>query len=301
MTAPVQVNIDFSALANLIVNAIIAGLQTLFAPLPLQFEEWVYHGLQSLLSADGAFNLLTHIPTEWTVDFQPVTDLWRETLKVQIPLAALVIVIQGYRVMHGTIDIWYALTRTGFFMIIGLSMILWAHLIINVVNAASSGIGSAPIDIRSKNLPQEIIQALTLIIGIALTILAMVKGAIGVVFIDVLIVTAPFILPISALPIFEGLGEWWAEEATTWLLRPVMVAIVLRLGLGIASFNLGGFEFLFVIAAFWLAWTMDSRIRRFSVGAWGSVGQLNMLHRGASALAGAVGGASAPAAVAAAT
>jgi hypothetical protein len=138
------------------------------------------------------------------------------------------------------------------------------------------------------------------IIGAVFAILAWVKGAVGVLFLAVLLVAGPFILIVSSLPIFSGLGQWWAEEFTTWTLRPFMVALVLRLGLGIGA-SVGGeaIAVLFAIVSFWLAWTMDTRIKKFSVGGWGSLSQLQMLKRGAAAAAPAFG-AVAPVAVPAA-
>ena len=295
-----EVQIDFSGLATLIVNALVTGVQTIVTPLPTSFEQWLLTSIQKLLATGGGFNLLTHIPTEWTTGYSAVTDLWRQSLLAELGISTVVIVIQGYRVTHGKVDLWDAVARTGFFIVVGFAMVFWAHLIFSLVNLASDAVGTTEIDVRSKNLPNELVEGAALIVGVLFALLAMVKGAIGVVFLNVLIVSAPFLLPLSALPLFEGLGKWWAEEFTTWTLRPFMVALVLRLGLGITALSLGGLEFLFVIAAFWLAWTMDTRLRKFSMGAWGSVGQLNMFSRGASALAGAFGGpAVAPAAGAA--
>lgn len=287
---PINVNIDFSALAQLIVDAIVSGIQHLVSPLPFSFEEWLIHSIQSILTAQGANNLLTHIPTEWTSQNPDVLRLWRDGLVANLGLAAVVLAIQGYRVMHGQVDLWEAVFRTGFFVIAGQGMALWGDWILHAINAAADGVGASPLDIRRENMPNDLVLGMMLAIALFCSVLAWIKGAVGVVFIDVLIVSAPYLLTLSALPVLNGLGRWWVEEFTTWALRPFMVALVLRLGLGVGLFNSGGAQLLFAIVAFWLAWTMDSRLRRFSVGAWGSISQLALLKRGAAMTAGAFGG-----------
>lgn len=287
---PVQVNIDFSALAGLIVTSIIDGLRQLFSPIPVSFEEWMLHSIQGILGAEGGSNLLTHVPLEWTSQNPDVLRLWRDGLAAQLALAALVIVIQGFRVAHGKEDVFTVVFRVGFFVMVGVAMAMWADMVLNMVNSASNAVGQIPLDIRAENLPNDLTLGVMLIFAAFFAALAWIKGAVGVVFIDVLIVVGPYFFILSALPIFEGLGKWWVEEFTTWSLRAFMVALVLRLGLGLAVVNTGGMQLLFAIVAFWLAWTMDSRIRRFSVGAWGSIGQLGMLNRGAAMAASAFTG-----------
>jgi hypothetical protein len=89
---------------------------------------------------------------------------------------------------------------------------------------------------------------------------------------------------------FEGLLQWWVKEMTVWTLRPFFVAVVLRMALGLGTGFGGDLQFMLAIVAFWLAWTMDSRIRQFSVGAWGSAAQIGLLSRGARFAASAFGG-----------
>jgi hypothetical protein len=281
----VDVRIDFTGLGQAIIDALIKGLQQLFSPLPYDFEVWLLHAVQSLLTANGGRNLLTHIPVEWTSQSHPVLDLYRQFLPVQLGVSALVLVIQGYRVSQGKIDIWDAVARTGFLVMVGQAIPFLADKVITLVNLASDAVGNAPLDIRNESLPNDLTIGLTLIVAAVLAVFTWLKGAVGVVFIDVLIVSGPFIISLSGLPLFEGLGKWWAEEFTTWTLRVFMVALVLRLGLGIAIENTGGLQFLFAIVSFWLAYTMDTKIRRFSVGAWGSISNAGLLAKGAKFLA----------------
>lgn len=277
--------IDFSGLANVLTNALVGAMEHLLSPLPIAFEQWLLEGIQSLLFSD-LNNLLIHMPIEATTQAGDVLDLWRKGLLIQATLAAVVLMVGGYRVMHGTADIWEVVGKTVFLMIVGESVILWATLIFDVINFASNDVFATPLDIREENLPNDLTMGITLIIAAILALLAWIKGAVGVVFIKVLLVSAPYLLPLSAIPKLEGLALWWIEEFTTWTLRPFMVALVLRLGLGIAINNTGGLQFLFAIVSFWLAYTMDTRIRRFSVGAWGSIAQAGMFARGARTVAG---------------
>ena len=273
--------IDFVPLANALVDALVTGLKHLFSPLPIDAEKWMLTSIQSLLSAQGAHNLLTHIPTEDTTASGDVLDLWRQGLAAQVALAALVIVINGYRVMRGSVDIWEVLFKTGFLILAGESVIFWSFLIFTAINSLSDAVGATKLDIREETLPNDLTMGMTLIIALVLELFAWIKGAVGVVFIKVLLVSAPYLFTISAIPMLDGLARWWAEEFTTWTLRAFMVALVLRLGLGVAIENTGGLQFLFAIVSFWLAYTMDTRIRRFSVGAWGQLNNANLLMRGA--------------------
>jgi len=298
---PGPFTIDFSGLGQAIVDALVVGLQHLLSPLPFAFDKWLIEQLQGILSAQSTNNLLTHIPPEHTSGSGDVLELFRQGIAVEGSLAALVLVIQGYRVVHGHIDLLDAVFRTGFFVLVGEGMIFWADLIFRLVNVLSDGVGSAPLDIRAETLPNDLVLASELVIALIFAAFTWLKGALGVLFLKVLIVSAPYLLTLSALPLFEGLGKWWVEEFTTWTLRAFMVALVLRLGLGLATSFGGPLEFLFAIVAFWLAYTMDTRMRRFSVGAWGSIGQLSLLSRGARLAAGALGSSAAAPATAAAS
>ncbi len=268
---PVNVSIDFSGLANLIVNALVSGLQTLFSPLPGSFEEWLWTNIQHILSDQQALALITHIPVQWTAQNPDVLLLWKNGLLIEGPLGAIVLIVGGYYVMAGKLDIWYVLIRFGFLVIAGEAMAFWSLLLINFVNAASDAVGTAPMDIRAEVMPNDLVLGMLLIVLGFFAFLAWIKGAVGVIFIDVLIVSAPYLLTLSAIPALNGLAKWWVEEFTVWMLRPFMVALVLRLGLGLGLVNSGGIQLLFAIIAFWLAYSMDTRIRRFSVGAWGSM------------------------------
>lgn len=287
LTGPIV--IDFSGLANVLVNAIVTGMEHLLSPLPIAFEQWLLEGIQSLLGAEGPGNLLTHMPLEDTTASGDVLELWRQGLAVQAALIAVVLTINAYRVINGQADIWEVCIRVGILLVMGESIVFWASLIFTVVNFASNDVSATVLDIREENLPNDVVIGLTLIIAAILALFAWIKGAVGVVFIKVLLVSAPYLFTLSAIPKLDGLASWWLEEFTTWTLRPFMVALVLRLGLGIAINNTGGLQFLFAIVAFWLAYTMDTRIRRFSVGAWGSIAQASMFARGAKTLAGAFG------------
>jgi hypothetical protein len=292
--------IDFSGLGKVIVDGFVEGIRHLLSPLPTDFDKWMIEQLQDILSAQSTHNLLTHVPPELTSGSGDVLELFRQGVAIELGLAALVLVIQGFRVVSHKVDLFDAIFRVGFFVIVGEGMIIWSDLIFRVINAASDAVGSAPMDIRAETLPNDFVLASELLIALVFAAFAWLKGAVGVLFLKVLIVAAPYLLTLSALPLMDGLGKWWAEEFTTWTLRAFMVALVLRLGLGIAVTFGGPLQFLFAIVAFWLAYTMDTRMRRFSVGAWGSIGQLSLLTRGARLAASALaGGASARAAAAA--
>jgi hypothetical protein len=292
--------IDFSGLGKVIVDGFVEGITHLLSPLPTDFDKWMIEQLQGILSAQSTHNLLTHVPPELTSGSGDMLELFRQGVAVEFGLAALVLVIQGFRVVSHKVDLFDAIFRVGFFVIVGEGMIIWSDLIFRVINAASDAVGSAPMDIRAETLPNDFVLASELLIALVFAAFAWLKGAVGVLFLKVLIVSAPYLLTLSALPLMDGLGKWWAEEFTTWTLRAFMVALVLRLGLGIAVTFGGPLQFLFAIVAFWLAYTMDTRMRRFSVGAWGSIGQLGLLTRGARLAAGVIGGgAAAPAAAAA--
>jgi hypothetical protein len=294
------ISIDLSGLGETIVNAVIDGISHVASPIPFNLEKWLIEQLQGVLSTQGAHNLLTHIPLEWTSQNPEVLSLWRQMIIPEVGLTAVVLAIQGYRVSAGKAEFWEVLMRTGFLSIMGLSMSFWSDQILNIVNHASDAIGSTPLDMRAETVPNELVIGFMLIVALFLSGLAWIKGAVGVVFIAVLIASAPFVLTLSALPLLDGLGTWWAKEFTVWAMRPIMVALVLRIGLAIGLVNSGGLQLLFAIVAFWLAYKMDTHIRSFSVGAWGSVSQLGLFTRGARLAAGAFsGGATATAGAAA--
>jgi hypothetical protein len=303
------VSIDFSGLGNVLVDALVAAIKSLVEPLPQDFERWMLNAIQSIVSAQDGKNLLTQIPLDWTAHDKDVIALFKAAVDVgagaKLPLivaiAVLVMVVQGLRVMAGRVEMWEAMGRTAFLVFVGCGMLWLSEQLISAVDALASAVGTVPISVDNADLPTSQEAAFLLIIAAFFAALTWVKGAVGVVFIKVLIVAAPYLIPLSALPLLEGLGTWWAEEFTTWLLRPFMVALVLRLGLGTVAIESGPMGLLFAIVTFWLAYTMDTRIRRLSMGAWGSVGQLNVFARGARYMAGAFGGGpvAAPAAAAA--
>lgn len=276
---PVQ--IDLSGLADLFINGLVTALQHLFSPIPGNFEEWLWSNIQHVLADQQAFALITHIPTQWTAQNADVLLLWKSGLFIEGPLGGLVLMIGGYYVMSGKMDIWYVVFRFGFLVIAGEAMAFWSLLIINFVNAASDAVGSSPMDIRTEMMPNDLVLGIMLIVLGFFAFLAWIKGAVGVIFIDVLIVSAPYLLTLSAIPLLNGLSKWWVEEFTTWMLRPFLVALVLRLGLGLGLINNGGLQLLFAIIAFWLAYSMDTRIRRFSVGAWGNMATYGAIGRAA--------------------
>jgi len=280
---PINVQIDFTSLAELIVNALVAGVQRVLSPLPGTFQEWLWHSIQGILTAQGSMNVLTHIPLEWTAGNADVVLLWKQGLLVQGGLGAIVIAVGGYYVMSGKMDIWYVVFRFGFLVIAGNAMIVGSILILNFVNAAADSVAGSTMDIRSEMMPNDFTLGFMLIIAAVFAGLAWVKGAVGVIFIDVLIVSAPYILTLSAIPLLSGLAKWWVEEFTTWCMRPLMVALVLRLGLGIGLVHTtGGAQFLFAIITFWLAYKMDTYMRRFSVGVWGNASNLGLFSRAAA-------------------
>jgi len=280
---PIEVNIDWSAIGQAVTDALINGVKTLMSPLPVQFEQWLLSTLQWLLSVQGGHNVLTHVPTEWTVDFGVVRTLQQQGLLAMVTLAMVVGIIQGYRVMHDTLDVYEAIGRTSFMMILAASSLLWLRLIIQAVNALSDSVINTPIEIQNQSLPSEHGQAILLIVATVFAALAWIKGAIGTLFVALLVVICPYFFILSVLPMFDGLLKWWVEEMTTWLLRAFFVAVILRISLGLMA-DAGAMQYLFALVGFWLAWTIDSKIRRFSVGAWGSVGNLNLISRGISAL-----------------
>jgi hypothetical protein len=288
---PIEISIDWAGIGKAVVDAIVAGLQKLASPLPMEFTAFLITSLQSILGMNGGNNVLTHIPLEWTTQHGEVVSLWKALLVPQLSLMTIVLVVQGYRVMVShDIDLLPAVFRTGFLYMVGISMIWWGSLIFGMVNATSDYVSQQPLWINEQSAPSDLTLGVLMIFALVFAALAWLKGAVGVVFLAVLLIIGPTFFTLSALPLFSGLGKWWVEEFTTWCLRPIMVALILRIGLGIGVIHGGGFQFLFAVVAFWLAWTIDSRIRRFSVGAWGSIGQLNLLSRGAQMAAAAVAG-----------
>jgi len=296
----VDVTIDFQSLANSVVNALISGLEQLLSPLPFSFEQWLLTQIQGILSAQGGINVLTNVPTELTTSAGVVLDLWRTLLLVQLGVTAAVLCLQGYRVTQGKADIWDVVGRAAVMIALGQGVIFWMGLVLNGINAASDGVSQSALDLRTETMPNDLSMGMMLIVGAVLAALAWLKGVVGVVFIGFLLVTAPFVFSLSVLPLFEGLLKWWTNEMTVWTLRPFFVAIVLRMALGLGTTFGGPLQFMLAIVAFWLAWTMDSRIRSFSVGAWGSAAQLGLLSRGVRLAAGAFGGGAGAAAGAAA-
>lgn len=297
--SPIQ--IDLSGLGQTIVDALVSGVQALFSPLPNQFQNWVLGQILLLLSSPGEFNVLTHVPIQWTTDYTEVQRLFRDSWPVMAGLIGVVGVIQGYRVSKGSLDVYDALFRVFFMAVLGASSLVWMKLVLNTVNAMADWVGTTPLGISDSTLPGgEVVFNVLLILAAIMAVLAWVKGVVGTLFVAVLLVLGPYLLVISTLPIFEGLGKWWAEELTTWCLRGVFVALILRLGLGMAS-HAGPMQWLFAAVAFWLAWTVDTKIRRLSVGAWGSIGNLQLMRRGAGMIRGAMTGNPAAAAATAVT
>lgn len=254
---------------------------------------WLIESLQSLIAVQGAGNVLTHTPPEWTSQMPEVLDLWRRAVGYELGLAGVVLAVQAYRVMSGKADLWEVIFRTFFMVIIGVAMAFWADQLIHLMNNITDQIGTSPLDIRTESMPNNLVVALELVIALFFAALAWFKGAVGTLFIAVLITAAPYLITVSAIPILEGLGRWWVEEFTTWMLRPFLVALVLRLGLAIAG-SASPLQFLFAIVAFWMAWKMDTYCRRMSVASWGSISQLHLLQRGANMASdafGSIGGA----------
>jgi hypothetical protein len=302
------ISIDFSGLADVLVKALVAGITALVEPLPQQVEGWMLEAIQHIIGSEDSKNLLTQVPLEWTAQDKDVRTLFfaavgpNGRIPLIVAIALLVGVIQGFRIMSGRVEMWMAIGKTVFMVFMGVGMLWLSEQLIATVDAMSSAVSATPIDLTKTELPTSQEVGFLLIIALFFAALTWIKGAVGVVFIKVLIVAAPYLLPLSALPLFEGLGTWWAEEMTTWLLRPFMVALVLRLGLGTVATENGPIGVLFAVVTFWLAYTMDTRIRRLSVGAWGSVGQMQLFARGAGVLARTLGAGpiAAPAAAAAA-
>ena len=297
---PININIDFSALGSIITNALISGVQALLSPLPTDFVKWLLTQLQRILGMEGAANVLTHVPTELTTASGDVLELWRVILPFQLGLTAIVLAIQGYRVTQGRADIWDVVGRCAILIAFGQGVIFWGAAIFTLINAMSDGVSQSVLDLRNETLPSDFSIALMLIVAVVMAVLAWIKGVVGVVFLKVLLVSAPMLFSLSALPVFEGLVQWWLKEFTVWTLRPFMVALVLRLGLSLGTTFGGPLQFMLAIVAFWMAWTMDVRLRQFSVGAWGSATQFGLLSRGVRLAVGAFAGGGAGASAAAA-
>jgi hypothetical protein len=293
--------IDLSGLGEAIVHALVTGVQALVSPLPNEFDRWLLTSLQHILALEGATNVLTHVPTELTTASGDVLDLWRTLLPLQLGITAIVCAYQGYRVTQGKADIYDVLVQCGFRIALGQSILFWMAAVFTVINAMSDVVAQAPLDLRDETLPNDFSLGLILIVAVAMAALAWIKGVVGVVFLKLLLVCAPVIFSLSALPFLEGLMQWWVKEATVWTLRPFFVALVLRLGLALGSTFGGDLQFVMAIVAFWLAWRMDSMIRSFSVGAWGSMAQLGLLNRAARLAGGAFGGGAGATAAAAAS
>lgn len=281
---PINISIDWSQLSQFLVDGFMGAIKALLQPVPLDFAQWLADTTNAIQSSLGQVNFLTHNPIEWTVGSDDVLRLWSATLLWQVGIAGVVLAIQGYRVSAGQADIIEVLFRTGFLMLVGFCIPLWLRPALSMTNVMADAVYATPTSAEGQN---QLVLVLLSVLATVFAVLAWVKGAVGVVFIDVLVVTGPTVFSISALPWFGGLGQWWAKEMTTWWLRPFFVALAIRLGLGIGSHFPGPIEVILAIVSFWLAWTMDTRIRSFSVGAWGSLAQMNLFARGAGMVAGA--------------
>jgi hypothetical protein len=191
--------------------------------------------------------------------------------------------VGGYMVSAQKIDVWYFLFRFGFLVLAGEAAAVWADKILFATNAVADSIAITPLDIREEMLPNDLVLSIGLVVAAFFWLLAAIKGVLGAVFIGLLLVVAPIVLTLSAIPFspLERLGQWWATEFTKWTLRPAFAAIVLRLALSISITHQGGEQLLFAIVGFWMAYKMDTLMGSFSAGAWGSVGQVNAFSRAA--------------------
>jgi hypothetical protein len=296
------VSIDFSGLAQLIVNALVTGVQTILSPLPVEFEQWLWESINKVMSSEGNTNVLFNIPRQLTTDNGAVLDLWRRSLVPQVAVGGLVLAIGGIRVMAKKDDLWHVILRYGFLAGLGITCVRWSGFIFDAINAAVKLIGDTPLDMRAETMPNDIVLGAVLIIALFFALLAWIKGAIGTVFIMALLASAGFLIPVSALPMLDRLGIWWATEFTKWSLRPFMVALVTHLGLSLATTFGGPEQVLFAVASFWLAFKMDTYMQAFSVGVWGQASNLNLFTRGAQMISGvATGGATTAAQAAGAT
>jgi len=290
------ITIDFGGLAQILVDGFMGAIKALLQPVPLDFANWLRDTQASVLTWFDSINFLTHVPLEWTVNNEDVARLWWVSALWQVGIAGIVLAIQGWRVASGRADLYEVVIRTAFLMILGFGLLVLFRPIFSMVNAMADAFYGTPFSAEGHN---ELVMVALQVVALFFEVLAWIKGMVGTVFICILLVLGPTMLSVSALPWFGGLGQWWAKEMTTWCLRPIFVALAIRLGLGIGSHMPGAIEILFAIVAYWLAWTADTRIRSFSVGAWGSLAQMNLFARGAGMVAGAMSPAAAPAAAAA--
>src|SRR5580765_584189 len=152
----VSVNIDFSGLAQLIVDALVKGVQTILSPIPGEFERWLLTNIQRILAAEGANNVLTHIPTELTTSSGDVLDLWRTLLPVQLGITAIVICYRGFLVTKGRDNVYDVLVQCGVRMALGQSVIFWMALVFAVINSMSDTVSQSALDLRDQNLPNDL-------------------------------------------------------------------------------------------------------------------------------------------------
>jgi hypothetical protein len=287
--------LDFSGLATVLVTAIMNGLREVLSPVPHDFEEWLLRAVQQMLAAQGGWNLLTHVPLEWTSENPQVGSLFRQLIAPELGIGAVVLIIGGYRVAMGKEELWYVVFRYGFLVVMGQGMFFFSDLILRCVNGIADVISQARLDIRQESLPNDLVVGLTLIVAIFCAGLAWIKGAVGALWIAALIAIAPILLPLSALPTLDGLSQWWAKEFTKWGLRPIFVALLLRIGLGLSLDNADGLQFLMAAIAFWAAYKADTVLGSFSAGVWGQASNLGLARRAANAVAGVASGGSATA------
>lgn len=278
----ISISIDWGAIGTAVVNALLDGVQKLMSPIPQQLMEWLISSLQGLI---GGMNILTTIPPELTTQSGVVRGLWNQFLAVEAAFIGLAVLVQGFRVIIQKTDGLDAIARVGLKGALGFATVFFCEKIFAVVNSLSAWVGGGvPLDMH-QGTPPLFVNAILMAIALVLALLAWLKALAGIIFLDVLIILIPPILVLSEIPYLAGLLAWWLEEFITWTLRPVLVALAFRLGFGLGFEQLGVIQPLLAIVAFWLAWSMDTRMKRFSVGAIGSLGQASMAAHGGASLA----------------
>jgi hypothetical protein len=206
-----------------------------------------------------------------------------------VGFSAVIVVVGGYMVMQGVVDFWEFVLRLGFCLILAAGLTWGVQQYFHLINLLVEAVSLSNLDIRPEITPDVIPLVILLLVLVVVSVKALIRGALGIIFLDALLVFGPIFMLLGVLPQTQWGFQWWCNQFFSRSMARVGVALALRLGLALglhrADMHL---ELFFGIAAFWLAgelagWFASGAGR---ANAWGTLAQLAIVAR----LAGAVGG-----------
>jgi hypothetical protein len=288
---PIQINfppVDWNAVINTIIPVFFTVISKFIA-------QGLHDAVVNLLNSQ--FNVLTHVPRQWTIDLAPVRTLDNNflTLAARGGVCAMLLAWSGYQVMKGHDDLFDVVFRVGGALILSQASVFWIGWYLDAINAFSDFVTTTDFHLDLGAIPSALELIVMFIVGLWFALKALLKGAAGTVFLAVLCAIAPFALLFLASPMTERWGKWWVGHFAAWSLRAPAVGLVLTLGFAAGSQAADAhMQLLFAIAAFWICdklpdWLTSSH---FQASAWAEFARLRMLERGAALAAGAAGAAS---------